>query len=69
MSLYINCYNLQEFKNKNRSTGVFNAYTYLYSSIEENQDVLAQEQVTINCLEKQNKKNPHYIKNKESSYK
>ena len=61
-TLYMNCYNLPGAKIRYEQTGVFNAYTYLYTESEEEQNVIIGENVTINCAEKNNRINPHCLK-------
>ena len=61
-TLYMNCYNLPGAKIRYEQTGIFNAYTYLYTDIEEDQSVVEEANVTINCAEKINKMNPHCLK-------
>ena len=51
-ALYLICYNLPGFNIRYESTGIFNAYTYLYTDDIENQPVNKKEKVTINCAEK-----------------
>ena len=63
-SLYMNCYNLPGAKIRYQQTGVFNAYTYLYTDIEEDQSVFEEknDNITINCVEVNNRKNPKCLK-------
>ena len=63
-SLYMNCYNLPGAKIRFQQTGIFNAYTYLYTDIEEDQSVFEEkiDNTTINCVEVKNKKNPKCLK-------
>ena len=63
-TLYMNCYNLPGAKIRYEQTGVFNAYTYLYTDNEEDQSVVIEEKTTINCAEKNNRINPHCLKGK-----
>ena len=61
-SLYMNCYNLPGASIRYEKTGVYNAYTYLYTDLDDEQNVLEEQKVTINCAEKNNKINPHCLK-------
>ena len=61
-SLYMNCYNLPGAKIRYEQSGVFNAYTYLYTDSDDDQSVIIDEKVTINCAEKINRINPHCLK-------
>ena len=63
-SLYMNCYNLPGASIRYEKTGVYNAYTYLYDDIDDEQKVIEAEKITINCAEKNNKINPHCLKHK-----
>ena len=63
-SLYLICYNLPGFNIRYESTGIFNAYTYLYTDEIEIQKVNIKQKININCAEKNNKINPHCLKNK-----
>ena len=66
-SLYMNCYNLPGSKIRYEQTGVFNAYTYLYTQNEDEQNVVSRNEVTINCAEKKNRINPNCLKGKYNS--
>jgi len=66
-TLYMNCYNLPGAKIRYEQTGVFNAYTYLYVEEELEQYVIPNENVTINCAEKNNRINPHCMKGQYNS--
>ena len=60
-TLYMNCYNLPRARIRYEQTGIFNAYTYLYTDKEEDQTITITndekiDNVTINCAEAKNKK-------------
>ena len=59
-ALYMNCYNLPGARIRYLQTGIFNAYTYLYTDNSEDQSAFVEEKanVTINCAEIKNKRNP-----------
>ena len=61
-TLYMNCYNLPGAKIRYEQTGVFIAYTYLYTENEDEQSITTEPKVTINCAEKNNRINPHCLK-------
>ena len=61
-TLYMNCYNLPGSKIRYEQTGVFVAYTYLYTEKDNDQSVVIEPKVTINCAEKNNRINPHCLK-------
>ena len=63
----MNCYNLPSSRIRYEQTGIFNAYTYLYTDKEEDQTITITNEekidnVTINCAEAKNKKNPNCLK-------
>ena len=62
-TLFMNCYNLPGARIRYKQTGIFNAYTYFYGDIsEEEESDFEKQNVTINCAEKQNKANPNCLK-------
>ena len=63
-ALYMNCYNLPGARIRYLQTGTFNAYTYLYTDNSEDQSIFVEEKVnvTINCAEIENKRNPICLK-------
>ena len=66
-TLYMNCYNLPGAQIRYNQTGVFNAYTYLYTDAAEDQIItITTEEIidnaTINCAETKNKVNPNCLK-------
>ena len=63
-ALYMNCYNLPGARIRYLQTGIFNAYTYLYTDNSEDQSIFVEEKVnvTINCAEIENKRNPICLK-------
>ena len=61
-TLYMNCYNLPGARIRYEQTGVFIAYTYLYTENGDDQSVTVAPKVTINCAEKNNRINPHCLK-------
>lgn len=63
-TLYMNCYNLPDAKIRYEQTGVFNAYTYYDTDKETEQNIVVEPNVTINCAQKNNRKNPHCLKGK-----
>jgi hypothetical protein len=60
----MNCYNLPGARIRYLQTGTFNAYTYLYTDNSEDQSIFVEEKVnvTINCAEIENKRNPICLK-------
>ena len=66
-SVYLNCYNLPGSKIRYEQTGIFNAYTYLYTENEDDQNIITTTKVTINCAEKNNRINPNCLKGKYNS--
>ena len=66
-TLYMNCYNLPGAQIRYNQTGIFNAYTYLYTDVAEDQIItISTEEIidntTINCAETKNKVNPNCLK-------
>ena len=59
--LYFNCYNLLGTKIRDEQTGIFNAYTYLFSNIED-QSIVVKQNGKIKCEKKKNKMNPNCLK-------
>jgi hypothetical protein len=59
--LYMNCYNLPGAKNRYEQTGIFIAYTYLFSDIQD-QSVVEKSKGKIKCNKKKSKMNPNCLK-------